>query len=407
MPGFKPSLAHRLWRLLPAQRRRRAFAWLSARAAPKPSPSVVDPVPGLAVGGELSRASGLGEGARLMLRGLDRLGVASWPVDIGPPVDRSTAQVAFGSGPMAPRGIGLVLHVNPPMLPLAMMRLGAKAIRGRKVVGYWAWELPVTPPEWRVGVDFVHEVWVPSRFTADAVEPLLPGRVRIVRPPLAVVPPVPAAMGREAFGLPADAVVVLTTFNLASSFVRKNPIGAVQAFRQAFGNRMDRLLVLKVTNADHFVSDFAKLRAAVGDAPNIRIETRLMPGDELAALTVASDIVLSLHRSEGLGLVLAEAMLLGRPVVCTGWSGNLDFMDQTCAALVPSRLVVPRDPRGVLEAEGAVWADPEIEAAVAHLRRLADDADERERMGEAALRMARAKFGPETFLEAMRGLGAV
>jgi glycosyltransferase involved in cell wall biosynthesis len=407
MAGFKPSLAHRLWRLLPAQGRRRAFAVLTARAAPKPSPVIVDPAPGLAVAGELSRASGLGEGARLMLRGLERLGVASWPVDVGPPVDRSTAQVPFNSGPMAPPGVGLVLHVNPPMLPLAMMRLGARAVRGRKVVGYWAWELPVTPPEWRVGVDFVHEVWVPSRFTAEAVEPLLPGRVRIVRPPLAIVPPTPAPMGREALGLPTDAVVVLTTFNLASSFVRKNPIAAVHAFRQAFGSRMDRLLVLKVTNSDHFASDFAQLRAAVGEAPNIRIETRLMPAAELAALTVAADIVLSLHRSEGLGLVLAEAMLLGRPIVCTGWSGNLDFMDPTCAALIPCRLVVPQDPRGVLDTEDAVWADPEVEAAAAQLRRLADDRAERERMGEAALRMARARFGPDTFLEALRGIGAV
>ena len=109
-------------------------------------------------------------------------------------------------------------------------------LRGRRVIGYWAWELPVVPPDWRAGVPFVHEAWVLSRFTASAIEPLLPGRVRVVTPPVAVAPPEPSALDRAAFGLPDAAVVVLVSFSLASSFERKNPLQAVAAFRAAFGD---------------------------------------------------------------------------------------------------------------------------------------------------------------------------
>src|SRR3978361_2218740 len=105
--------------------------------------------------------------------------------------------------------------------------------------------MPEIPPEWRPAIACVSQIWVPSRFTATALEPLLPGRVRVVPPPLGLVPPVASACDRSAFGLPSDAVVVLVSFNLASSFVRKNPFAAVAAFRSAFGDRPDRVLMLK------------------------------------------------------------------------------------------------------------------------------------------------------------------
>src|SRR5262249_24712853 len=158
------------------------------------------------------------------------------------------------------------------------------------------------------GARCVHEVWVPSDFVAGAIEPLLPGRVRVVPLPLAVARPEPSALGRAAFGLPRDAVVVLVSFNLASSLERKNPLAAIAAFRAAFGDRRDRFLLMKVGNREHAPDDFSRIVEAVAGAPNIRLETRTLPTADHHALTAASDIVLSLHRSEGFGLVLAEAM---------------------------------------------------------------------------------------------------
>ncbi len=374
---------HRLWRLLPAEGRRALFARGLARIAPRPDANPPAPRHGIAIAGELSRASGLGEGARLMRDALGRLGVAHWEIDVGDGLPGS----AHRAQPLPPPAAPLVLHVNAPSLPWALLRAPRGVLRGRRVIGYWAWELPRVPDTWTSAPRFLHEVWVPSHFTAAAITPILPadGRVmlRVVPHPLALAPPRVASLGRADFGLPEEAVVVLVSFNLASGFARKNPLAAIAAFKSAFGTRPDRVLLLKVTHTEPYPDDFARLRAAA-DAPNIRIETRTLPDADRHALTRSSDIVLSLHRSEGFGLVPAEAMLLGKPVVATGWSGNMDFMNAENSALVEYRLVPARDPRGVYDLPDVQWADPDVAQAAEWLARLADDAGLRAAMGTRA-----------------------
>jgi glycosyltransferase involved in cell wall biosynthesis len=361
---------------------------------------------GIAVVGELGRSSGLGEGARLMRLGLASLGVPSWAINDGlnpraddlPPMPRDRAADV-------PEGVPLLLHVNAAQLPGALLKLGRAAVRGRMVIGHWAWELPTTPPAWRAGAAFVHEAWVPSRFTRDAIEKLLPGRVRVVPYPLAISPPRPSRMDRQAFGLHEDQVVVLVAFNLASSLERKNPLAAIAAFRAAFGERADRLLLLKITNPGHFPEDFRRVAEVVAGSQNIRLESRTLPAADAHALTACVDVVLSLHRSEGFGLVPAEAMLLGKPVIATNWSGNTDFMSEDTAALVGYRLIPARDPRAVFEAEGAVWAEPDLGDAVTHLRRLAEDAAERVALGRRAARSVSASLGTQGLEAALKGIG--
>jgi glycosyltransferase involved in cell wall biosynthesis len=357
----------------------------------------------VAVAGELTRFSGLGEGARLMSLGLEVLGVPNWPVDVSAHLPAGASGMPAGKNTCPPRGVPLIIHVNAPLLPLVLLRLPRRFSRGRRVVGFWNWELPDLPPDWRAGASFVHEVWVPSPFTAKAIEPLLPGRVRVVPFPLAVAPPKPFTRDRGVFGLPEAAVVVLVSMNLASSFERKNPMAAIAAFRDAFDKRPDRILVLKIGNPDHFPADFAHIVAAVADAPNIRIDTTSYPTAEVHALTAVADIVLSLHRAEGFGLVLAEAMLLGKPVIATGWSGNMAFMDQHSAALVDYRLVPVQDPRQVYH--NSSWAEPDHAQAVAHLRRLADSAGAREELGARARQRAMEALTVDPLAAAVRGLG--
>ena len=381
---------HRLWRGLPQGPRRRLLSGGTALLAPRPDRPAPPVLHGVAVAGELDRASGLGEGARLMLHGLQALGVPCWPLR---------------PGVQAPPGAALVLHATGPGTPAALLRLGRAAVRGRRVIGYWAWELPVAPESWRAATPFVHEVWAPSRFSADALQPLVGSPVRVVPHPVAAHPPAPSALGRADFGLPAGAVVTLAAFSLASSFVRKNPLGAVEAHRLAFGERADRVLLLRVGEAHHFPADFARLQAAAAALPNVRLDTRTLPAADLHALTLACDIVLSLHRSEGFGLVPAEAMLLGLPVVATGWSGNMEYMDAGSAALVPYALVPAMDPRGVFEAPGALWAEPDLRAAADHLVRLADDAAARRDLGLSGQAAARARLGTAALASAVRGLG--
>ena len=397
MTGSPLSLLHRAWRTLPAGPRRALVRGVTTAMAPRPEKVPPPAGAGMALLGEFGRPSGLGMGVRLVHQALGGIGVPALALDMD-----------AGRAPLPPPGMPLMLHVNPPSLPLALLGQDRTLLRGRRVVGMWNWELPVVPDAWRDGFRFVHEVWVTSRFTAEAMAAVAPAgmAVRVVNYPLAVAPPVPAAMGREAFRLPAAALVVLVSFNLASSFVRKNPLAAVAAFRAAFGDRADRVLVLKVGHPGHFPEDFALLQKAVAGMANVRIETREMALGEVHALTACADIVLSLHRSEGFGLVPAEAMLLGRPVVATGWSGNMDFMDADSAALVPFTLVPAQDPRGVLEVPGAVWAEPDIGAAADALRRLADDPAVRSALGARGQAKARASLGVESLAVALRAFTA-
>jgi glycosyltransferase involved in cell wall biosynthesis len=395
------SLPHRLWRYLPAGPRRRALSRVTAALAPRPDPAPPPVAQGVAVCGESHRASGLGQGARLMAAALRDLGIPVWDL----PVAALPGETMAASGVLPPPGVPLVLHINAPALPAALLRLPKALLRGRRVIGYWAWELPVAPPGWAAGVGFVHDIWVPSQFTAQALEALAPGRVRVVPHPVAVAPPRPASLDRAAFGLPAEAFVVLTAFSLASSFARKNPRAAIAAFRAAFGDRQDRILVLKLSHTESWPADLAVLREATAGAPNIRIDTRILPEAEYHALTACADAVLSLHRSEGFGLVPAEAMLLGKPVLATDWSATAEFIDAQNGVPVPYTLIPAVDPRGVFEAPGAVWAEADVAAAAQALRGLADDPARCRALGQAAQADARRLFTAAPLRAALRAIG--
>jgi len=290
------------------------------------------------------------------------------------------------------------------LLPLVLLRLPRGLVRQRRVVGYWAWELPIVPADWRRGARFVHDLWVPSRFTAAALQSVLPGRVHVVSHPVALDAEAKADGNRARFGIPNDAVVVLVSANLASSFERKNPVGAIRAFQAAFGNRPDRVLILKTGNPDHFPDESARLFASIAGAANIRVLTEVLTAEGTRTLTASADIVLSLHRSEGFGLVIAEAMAQGKPVVATGWSGNMDFMDETNSVPVPFRPVPVVDPRGVYDGPGALWAEPDVDFAAEQLRRLADDAELRASIGEKA-RAAALRLDTGPLAEAVRAIG--
>jgi glycosyltransferase involved in cell wall biosynthesis len=398
VPAFAPSLPHRLWRRLPAQSRRRALARVTGWLAPRPDIGPAEP--GIAIAGEFSRASGLGEGARLMAQAARAAGLPVWTIDL-PALAGNRTDIPTGAPTLPPPHVPLVLHVNAPLLPLALLRLPRALTRQRPIIGYWAWELPAAPPDWRPAVVCVTEVWTPSRFTASALEPLLPGRVRVVPPALAEIRPKPSSRDRLSFGLPDDAVVVLVSFSLASSCARKNPFGAIAAFRAAFGDRPDRILVLKLGYAGHAPKDHARIATLIAGAPNIRPETRCLSSEDNHALIACADIVLSLHRAEGFGLVLAEAMLLGKPVIATAWSGNTEFMDDTCAVPIGHHLVPARDDRAVYR---GTWAEPDAAEATAALRWLADSPSHRLRLGEAARNRALVSLTAAPLLAAIEAL---
>lgn len=389
------SFSHNAWRLLPAGARRCALGMVARGLAPRagvPAPAASH---GLAVAGELDLATGLGEAARHLLTGAQRLGFGGYPVTLG-----------VGRAPLGtiPEEAALLLTVNAPSLPLMLAR-AKKALMRRRLIGSWAWELPLVPESWAAGGRYVHEVWAPSPFVAQALERILPGRVRMVPYPLALCD-LPAGDAAHGLDLPDQVTVTLMVLSLGSSATRKNPLAGIEAFRRAFANRADQRLIVKLQGAAAYPREAAQIEALAGS--NIQVVGGVWPKARMAALMARADMILSLHRAEGFGLVLAEAMLRGKPVVATGWSGNMSFMDETSAALIGYRLVNVEDESGIYEPmQGARWAEPDVAHAAEWLRRLGDDADLRLAMGGRARAYAGAALSGEAMRDALMANGIV
>ena len=368
-------------------------------AAPRPTSGAAPRFP-IAVVGALKTASGLGESARLCHAALQANGLTGQGVDIGSTLMQPEDYGGLQGGGRVPEGPGtLILHVNSPLVPLAMLHLGGPVTRGKYIVGCWAWELPVVPPDWRHGASFVHEIWVPSRFVAEAVAGIAGGRpVRVVPYPVAL----PSGQGRCATYAAHRPFTVLTIFNASSSFSRKNPCAAIQAFRRAFASDTASRLIVKTSNLSAFPKGIDLLKDAISGAANIVLMGDTMSAAEMDALYQESDVVMSLHRSEGFGLVLAEAMVRGLPVVATDWSGNVDFLTADTGYPVPYRLIPAEDPQGTYHHPNMLWAEADVAAAAAALRRLRDDRALGTTLGQSAARFASRAWSAEAYVGAVR-----
>ena len=375
------SLLHGLWRVLPRDLRRRALYGAIDLAAPRAEPVLrLKPGP-VIVGGALSTASGLGESARLCLDALRALGWDAGHLDVGGMFLRSDLDGALPGRQAAAGEAGtLILHINGPHLPYVMLRLGRRFLAGRRIIGYWAWELPRMGPDWRTGLGRVHEIWVPSRFTAESLPPDTRVPVRIVPHPVAAEPARPL---RERFGVEPSIFTVLSAFDMGSSYTRKNPKAAIAAFRRAFGDDPGCRLLLKIGHAADAGWAMDDLGRTIAGMTNVRLIEETLTRAEMTGLIAGADAVLSLHRAEGFGLLMAEAMLQGVPTIATGWSGNLEFMTEADSALIGYRLVPAEDPQGTYAQSGALWAEPDIDQAAAWLTRLRDDAGLRQALGRA------------------------
>lgn len=346
---------------------------------------------------------GLGEGARMLARGFADAGLPVRAVDlsafVGMPVDLAAAYP-----PPAAREKGVVIsHINPPELLRWVRETEGLLLGGRRHIGYWAWELEDPPAAWAPAFDLVDEVWTPSAFAADALRKIAPARVKVTPLPYPIYlnPRPPAARAR--FGLPDDAVVVLMAFDLRSTAQRKNPYAALRAFRKAARDATRQaLLVCKVVGADLYPETFAALAADVAGDPSIRLMTDSLSAEDMAALTASSDIILSLHRSEGYGLLLAEAIWLGKPTVATGWSSNIEFMDPASSQLVDYALI-PVEGDGAIYQAGR-WAAADEADAARKLARMIDDEPWRATLAAATSRNGHLSFDRGAWLDALRRL---
>jgi glycosyltransferase involved in cell wall biosynthesis len=398
MIGF---LHRQLWQRLPYGLRRAALFRASTLAAPRPARGATATPPPIVVGA-LRTASGLGISARLCLDALRAAGVPAAACDVTQALRQTASLPMPAADPDPPAGQGtLILHVNAPLMGMALLALRRRRVAGRRVIGYWAWELPEVPAEWRLGVKLVHEIWVPSAFTAAAIAPIAGGRpVHVVPHPVALAP-VPPRPSRP----PGAPFTVLAVLDAASSLARKNPEGMIAAFRQAFADDPGARLVVKTQRLATLPEQAARLRALAA-APNIELRDVTLDDAGMEALYAEADLLLSLHRAEGFGLTLAEAMRRGIPVLATGWSGNADFLDDAVGVPVPWRLVPAEDPQRTYHFPGMRWAEPEIGFAAEALRRLRADAALRARLGAAAAEYAATHWTAASYVARLRQIGA-
>jgi glycosyltransferase involved in cell wall biosynthesis len=274
-----------------------------------------------------------------------------------------------------------LLHVSPELPMGAYYSMAGLHMRqGVYRIGYWYWELEAVPRQWAEHAQFVREVWAPSRFVAQAMQKVMPVPVVPMFPGLELQPFTPT--GRAHFGLPEDRCLFLFVFNMHSVMERKNPLAVIRAFRRAFRADDRAMLAIKVLYGDFDASNLARLKCEAAAAGVVVID-RCMSREETYALMETCDCYVSLHRSEGLGLTIAEAMLMGKPVIATGYSGNLDFMTRENSLLVDYQRVSIRQQLSHYPS-GSQWADPSVEDAAHWMRWVYRNREEARGLGQRA-----------------------
>jgi glycosyltransferase involved in cell wall biosynthesis len=348
--------------------------------------------------GHFQAETGVGEGARSNLRIVQAAGL---PCLVNNVVDPRSHNLEILPGNLTNTNPFLtnLLTINADELPTYVPK-HRQHMQGHFNIGYWAWEVPEFPEEWASSFGYVDEVWTPSRFTRDAVAARSPVPVMVVPHSMDTSLFHEGVADRGKFGLDPTVFVFLFFFDFDSYLDRKNPLGLIQAYKNAFGSRQDvQLLIKSVHGAGHGEGLSVMQKACNGS--NIRILDCNLTKEDKHELMRTADCYISLHRSEGFGLTLAEAMLCGKPVIATGYSGNLDFMSDEDSFLVPYKLITIERACGPYKA-GFHWADPDVDYAADVMRQIERQREAGVRVGLNARAKIRQLLHPKTIAQSVR-----
>jgi hypothetical protein len=264
-----------------------------------------------------------------------------------------------------------IYHLNPPMLPPVIFQMGLANFKKTYNIGYWAWELEAIPNEWMKAIRYMNAIITPSRFTTDVIKRYADSPVLTATHP--VTRGIATEEMRTRLAIPEQAFVVSNIFSFGSAMERKNPVGLIEAFTRAFAGSSDAYLVLKA-NAGADTLEKENLLRAISAHPNICLVDEHWSRADVLGLIACSDLYASLHRSEGFGLTIAEAMLLDIPVLVTAWSGNMDFCTKENSFLVNYQPIkVNSSHPEFREFENATWADADIEQTTQLLTKIYRD----------------------------------
>lgn len=356
-------------------------SWNPESDSRPPKPRLVT---GVNIVGYLNAALGVGEIARSIIRSLDVARVPVAPLSLSVP--GLPATVPFLSLP-AHRGLPYdqsIVCVNADMFPSVMSDLCQSEIGNRFVTGVWWWELDEVPQVARDAFPLVDQLLVGSAFIANAFKREAPVPVGHFPVPIRLGEPSPM----DEISLPGgvrwpEGFVFYLSFDYNSAFERKNPLAVIEAFLAAFPEPGDASLVIKSLNADSNPQQAMLLCEAIGDRHDVVLIDGPVSQSARDSLMHAADCYVSLHRSEGLGLTMAEAMYAGKPVIATAYSGNLDFMNRENSILIDFRLVEVGGGADPYRAD-AKWAEPDVDQAAEAMRDIFGDTALRRSLGRKA-----------------------
>jgi glycosyltransferase involved in cell wall biosynthesis len=351
------------------------------------------------VTGYLSDESGWGAAGRGYVRALEEIGCPLALHDVSSMTgNRSADRSVTRRETAAATDVNLVV-VDAGQHFALLSHVGESFFAGHFNIGAWAWELPRFPDDWYNRFAYYDEVWVGTSFIAAALAPVAP--VPVIRVPPVITAPIGSRdRGRRRLGVGDREFVFLFVFDVHSHLPRKNPAAAIGAFRRAFPNGTGVRLVLKSVNAAADPDGYAALRALAGNAP-IEFHDGYWHADEVGDLLQACDAYVSLHRSEGTGLTIAEAMAAGKPVIATDWSGNTDFADASNSYPVAYQLTTVARNVGPYRA-GETWAEPDVAHAAAMMRAVADDPVAAAQRGAAARRRIERDYSRQAVADIVR-----
>jgi glycosyltransferase involved in cell wall biosynthesis len=349
---------------------------------------------GLNLAGYVKAELGLGEAARSMAKACAAANIDVSLVDLGYQTLHPQADHGLSTKDTTHYHSIDLFHVNASHTAQTAKLFEERGPgRNRYTIGLWAWEQPEIPRQDIAAFQYLDEVWAPSTFVTDAIAAVAP--LPVFKVPHAVECEPSPGLTREKFGLPEGKILVLVMYDFLSYQYRKNPEAAISAFRLAARKHPELALVIKTINGHKHPEALAKLKDSVADLPGTTFIESFLTRQDTWNLQACCDILLSLHRAEGFGLAPAEMMHLGKAVVATGWSANMDFMTDQNSMPVRFELRPLAHDVGAYPA-GPLWAEADIEHAAWCLSRLVTEPALRTDMGRRAALDIKAQLSPAT-----------
>ncbi|MGE5656560.1 MAG: glycosyltransferase [Actinomycetota bacterium] len=352
----------------------------------------INSILGVNITGYVNGEFGIGEGVRATIRTMEAAGIPfvinNFTLSPHRKLDKTYQNFTLEH----PYPINLI-QINADEVKNFIKYSEVDYLKGRYNIGFWAWELPTFPPEWTSAFSKFHEIWTYSNHCAEAISRVSPIPVIKMMPSIFLEKP---SQGREALGLPKNKFIFLFMFDFFSQMERKNPLAIIEAFKLAFGEANEAVfLVIKSSNSEYFQEQRSRLNAAVANCPSIQHLDGYLSKSEINALLYNCDCYISLHRSEGFGLTMAEAMFYGKPVIATAYSSNTEFMNLSNSFLVKYKLETIKADWGPYK-KGNLWAEPDIEHAAALMQTVFKSPEIAQKVGARAAEDIQSILSPQS-----------